>query len=275
MKINVFTVIAACLFINLAFAQNSINNYKYVIVPKKFDFQKENDQYQLNGLTLFLFNKYNFKAIIEGSDYPTDLALNRCLALDSNLIKAPGMFNTKIKVELTDCAGKVVFVSREGASRKKDYKVAYNFAIREAFKSIAALNYKYQSIVKSNYKNNTTQAQINSESSYEAQKLNNKKQIEVSNTGTLQQKAVKADKNKLSVISIKEKVPVLYAQAITNGFQLVDSTPQVIYSIINTGLKDVFLVKDKEAIVYKNATKWVIEFYNNGVLKQQPLNIKF
>ncbi len=277
MKIKFFTSIVACLVASIVFSQSSINNYKYVIVPKKFDFQKEKDQYQLNGLTQFLFNKYGFEAVIEGSEYPEDLALNRCLALNSNLIKDPGMFNTKIKVELTDCRDKVLFLSKAGASRQKEYKTAYNLAIREAFKSIDALNYKYEPIA-----NSTTPLQTKGEFSQEIhqlkkeiQNLKQEKQVAVISANSFKQEAIKhVDSKVIDMPNIKSN-SLLYAQEITNGFQLVDSTPKVIYNIKNTNLKDVYLVEDKSAVVYKSATTWVIEFYVNGVLKQQLLNIKF
>ena len=68
---------------------------------------------------------------------------------------------------------------------------------------------------------------------------------------------------------------VLYAQEIENGFQLVDSSPKVIYRIKNTSLKNVFLVEGKNAMVYKKGDDWVIEYYSGSTLEQDPLNIKF
>ena len=42
-------------------AQLSINDYKYVSVPDKFDFLKSNDQYQLNSLTKFFLKKMDLQ----------------------------------------------------------------------------------------------------------------------------------------------------------------------------------------------------------------------
>ena len=42
---------------SLLFGQQSINAYKYIIVPKNYDFLRLEDQYQLNSLTKFLFTK--------------------------------------------------------------------------------------------------------------------------------------------------------------------------------------------------------------------------
>src|SRR5690606_6747246 len=49
----------------------------------------------------------------------------------------------------------------------------------------------------------------------------------------------------------KEFSGVLYAQAIENGFQLVDSSPKVVYKIKNTSMENVFLVEGKNATLYK------------------------
>ena len=68
---------------------------------------------------------------------------------------------------------------------------------------------------------------------------------------------------------------VLYAQEIENGYQLVDSTPKVVYKVKKTHLDQVYLVEGKSAIVFKKGDDWVVEFYENNVLKQLTLNIKF
>ena len=130
-------------------AQN-LNSYKYVVIPAKFDFLKEKDQYQLNELTKFLFEKYNFKAIMDGSEMPSDLASNNCIALYADVKDDSKIFNTNLKVILKDCKEKVIFESQEGSSREKDFKVAYHEALRDAFNSFNVLNYNYESNLNSN-----------------------------------------------------------------------------------------------------------------------------
>ena len=141
MKTRFFSILTACLIATSVLAQKGINNYKYVIVPNKYDFLKEKDQYQLNSLSQFLFNKHGFVAVMEGGDYPEDLALNRCLAMRADVIKGSGMFSTKLNVILKDCNDKQIFESALGESREKEYKVAYNIALRKAFKSFETVNY--------------------------------------------------------------------------------------------------------------------------------------
>jgi len=38
------------------FGQQTVNNYKYVVVANQFDFFEKADQYQTSSLTKFLFN---------------------------------------------------------------------------------------------------------------------------------------------------------------------------------------------------------------------------
>ena len=123
----------------------SINDYKYIIVPRSYDIFSEADSYQMNSLTKFLFEKYGFSAILENSDYPEDLASNNCLALKANVIENNTLIKTKLQVTLKDCRNTVVYTSSEGESKAKEYKTAYQTSLREAFKSIEALNYRYVS----------------------------------------------------------------------------------------------------------------------------------
>jgi ribosomal protein S11 len=142
--------ITRILFFGLAFfftinfsAQQSVNDYKYIIVPEGYVFLRENDGYQLNSLTKFLFKKYGFTAFIRGDELPDDLKRNGCKGLRADVKKESGLLKTKLIVNLTDCNGKVIFSSKEGTSREKDFKKSYHEALRDAFKDVKYLKYKY------------------------------------------------------------------------------------------------------------------------------------
>jgi len=281
MKTKFLTTILACLFITSAFAQTELNNYKYIIVSKKFDFLKEANQYQLNDLSKFLFNKYGFQALIEGEEYPEDLIRNRCLALDADVMKGTGMFRTKLTITLTDCNDRLVYTSKIGESREKDYKVSYTEAIRDAFMSFEAMEYHYEP------KADDTSV-LTTDTAVASEKLKEIEQLKKEINTLKKEKEVEAVKENIATVesavtiteqvSISESTPaaeVLYAQAIKNGFQLVDSTPKVLYRIQKTQLNDVFLVEGKSAMVYKNGNQWILEIFENNRLKTEPLNIKF
>ncbi len=272
MKIKVFTILMSLAFIVGAFSQSNLNNYKYIIVPKKYDFLKETDQYRLNGLTKFLFEKYGFLTLMDGDNYPDDLLKNRCLALNSNVINDSGIFKTKLKVELKDCADKVVFASDIGETREKDFGKAYNEALRNAFISFEAISYKYEP------KENKVSGIENQELQKEPEILKEEKMTEVipveeTNVGAVA--AIAAIETAISPSDDKNVSDILYAQVTENGFQLVDSTPKVIYKIMETGLSKVFVVDGKNGILYEKDGNWILEFYEGNILKQETLNIKF
>lgn len=291
MKTKFFSLLVACLIVTSVFSQANLNDYKYVIVPTKYDFLKESNQYQLNALTQFLFNKYGFETLMEGDEYPEDLVRNRCLALRSNVTKDAGLFKTKLLITLKGCNDQVVFTSQLGESREKEYNKAYTEAIRNAFKSFEAVNYKYEPKAK-DVMVATENTEVKNEVAKEIKKLKEEIQalkeekkaevIEVEEPVVevvkkapvvkVQTKEVKATKED---IVKKASFPVLYAQEIENGFQLVDSSPKVIYKIKKTSMKDVFLVISKNGTLSKKGSDWILEYYENDVLKQEVLNIKF
>lgn len=128
--------------INSIFAQN-INSYKYVLIPETYEFTGKKDEYQLNSLTKFLFEKEGFNTLITTSKRPLELQQDPCLGLTTNVENNSGIFVTKLNIILINCSGDVVFRSEEGRSREKDFKKAYQEALRDAFESIKELNYHY------------------------------------------------------------------------------------------------------------------------------------
>ena len=81
-------------------------DYKYIIVPKQFSFQKEVNQFNLNILSKFLLEK------------------------------------TKLIATLTDCKGNVVYTSQEGKSGEKDFKKGYSEALRKALANTNSISMK-------------------------------------------------------------------------------------------------------------------------------------
>ncbi len=128
---------------SVLFAQNNLNSYKYILVPKQFEFQRSADQYQLNSLAKFLFEKSGFTVLFTDENFPADLASNSCLALKAKVNNDSGMFSTKMNVVLTDCTNQIVFSTQDGKSKEKDYKTAFHEALRMAFADIENLKYAY------------------------------------------------------------------------------------------------------------------------------------
>jgi hypothetical protein len=284
MKSKFLSVIITCLIINSVFSQVNLNDYKYVIVSKKYDFLKEADQYQINSLSKFLFNKYGFQALMEGEKYPQDLIQNRCLALKSDLLKDSGIFKTKLNLTLTDCNDHVIYTSPVGESREKEYKRAYTEATRNTFKHLELLNYKYVP-KESTAAVSASVSSPNSEVTEETQTLKKEQKAEVvevkqpAKASIVKKSEPKPQAVAAAVVATKEIVEIssdiLYAQVTENGFQLVDNTPKVVCRISETGVKNVYLVENESAIIYKQNDEWIYEAMTKGVKKQKTLNIKF
>lgn len=120
-----------------------LNQYKYVIVPESFELSKEKNQFQLNALTKFLFKKYGFETLMKTEEKPLDLQENYCLGLNAKVKDNSGLFVTKLVVQLEDCRGNIVYETKEGRSRLKDYKKSHHEALRDAFSDIEALDYQF------------------------------------------------------------------------------------------------------------------------------------
>lgn len=287
MKTSFLSILFTCFFVSSIFSQTNLNEYKYVIVSKKYDFLKRADQYQLNSLSKFLFNKYGFEALMEGETYPEDLIKNRCLALKADASKGSGMFKTKITVELTDCNDRVVYTTGVGESRQKEFDKAYTAAIREAFKSFEAVNYSYEPKENLTIASNPAASSTKNEVSTEIKKLreeietlkNDKKAGDDAVKKPIVSKIEKPEP-KLEVVKTEKVIKdkqiegtsnVLYAQEIEGGFQLVDSSPKVVYKIAKTGVDGVYLVENQSAIIYNEEGNWYLESLEN----KQELNIKF
>lgn len=235
------------LFISVCFssiAQTNLNAFKYVIVPETFSFLKKPNLYQMNALTQFLLEKEGFIAVMENSTMPDDLNTNGCLALRADVSNESTMFTTKLKVLLKDCKNAVVFETELGTSKEKEFKKAYQLALRDAFKSFDKVNYKYETAA----------------------------------IASSLPKTVPVVEDSVTTMVSNNVVPVssvLYAQPISNGYQLVDSTPKVVYILKKTTMKDVFFVVGKQATVRKTGDQWIIEYYEGDTLKEKTLNVKF
>lgn len=138
-----FSFIFLLLSYSAMFAQKSINSYKYIIVPIQYEFQKSEDQYQINSLTKFLFNKAGFTAVLSNETYPEELLKNNCLALKAVVNNNSSLFTTKATIDLIDCYNNKVFSTNERKTKEKEYRKAYHAVIRETFEDIEALGYAY------------------------------------------------------------------------------------------------------------------------------------
>jgi hypothetical protein len=119
---KVYTLFLFILFAVPGFSQTSINNYKYVLVPEKYDFLREQNQYGLNTVTKLLLEEKGFIAYMANEQMlPQELALNKCNALKAEVVQKKGLFVTNLTLLLKDCQGNIIFKSKEGKAAKKNF----------------------------------------------------------------------------------------------------------------------------------------------------------
>lgn len=247
-----------------SWAQLSINNYKYISVPDKFDFLKSKDQYQLNSLTEFLLKKNEFTVLNKSDNYPMDLAQNNCLLLSANVVKIKGLLATKLQLILTDCRDKVVFSSEIGKSKLKDYQKAYHEALRNVF-ALSEFNYAYVEANPTDVLPTPTPPQtlevmpIEPASEISSKVIEEKEEV----------------KEKEETVAIVELVSYLIIKQTNSGYDFLDSTSKTVkYSVHATLFENVYIIDGEEGIIYKRGQSWVRESIENGKTTIEALNIQ-
>ena len=238
-----YIILLVVLASSLGFSQ-TINDYKYAIVPSKFTFLKEKDQYRLNTLTKLLMEKYGFVTFFDTDILPVEVAENNCKKVFVEVQSNGNMFTTKLSVVLRDCKNTILFTSVEGKSREKEYQTSYNQALREAFNSFETLGYKY---------NGNSNDNVNTKENSD---------VKVSNLN---------DEN------INTNDLFLFAQPIENGFQLIDSTPKVIMKIYKTSSPICFIANKNniQGVLISKNNQWFFEYLNSSNLVSEKVEVKF
>ena len=331
-----------------AFGQFS--DYKYIIVPKKFDVFRKQNMHLTSTNIKYLLTQRGFNAVYDDA-LPEDLFQDRCLGLIVNLEDDSSFFSTKTTVVFKDCRSVEIFRTIEGNSKLKEYKPAYRQALDRAFVSLDGIDPTY--IVKGteketsksepltlNFKNdvksleekpkevileqeatpeNQTYKAIKPKSAPSESGSTASSAVDKSEEVILEQKATPEEQTYKSVkpksaplesasttksgmeeskeVILEQKatpdeqvyksiqpkpakgtqLDVLYAQPIQNGFQLVDSSPKIRYKVVETSVKDFYLVSEgeKSGLIFQKEGKWRLEYVENGVMKIEELNIKF
>lgn len=237
------------------YAQQTVNNYKYVLVPEKFSFLKEENQYQLNSLSKMLLEEKGFTAYINDTEIPGEIASDKCKALSLAAEEKKNMFSTTLTLFLKDCKGNVLFKSKEGKSREKDYKASYQEALRLAFDSFNELKYAY-----------TAPAEVT---------------VQAPPAAAVTTPVPSAPAQTVSAATAAQAVEIegtLYAQPTPNGYQLIDTTPKKVLTLLKTSSADYFIAENGplHGIVFKKDGNWIFEAYKTqNQLSTEKLKIKF
>lgn len=241
------------LFTATAYSQSTLNNYKYVMVPERFSFSREPNQYGLTTISKLLLEEKGFTAFVGDGKAPSEVAANKCNALTAEVTEKKAVFVTNLTLLLKDCQGNIIFKSKEGKSREKEYPAAYNEALRNAFASLKETPYQYDSTILP--------------------------------TSVQQAVTTPASAAPVATTPVSSAAPTvvtgitgtLYAQAIPNGYQLVDITPKKVLILLKTSVQDYFIAEGgvSNGIVFKKEGAWIFEYYKDNKLVSQKLEIRF
>ncbi len=213
----------------------ALNNYKYAIVPAKFSFFKNVDQYQLNAVTKLYLESFGFIVYYDTDILPFELLDKNCNKLFVDAQEGNTSFSTKIKINFKDCKNTILYASEYGISKEKEDDISYKEAFRMALKSIASANYKYQ------------------EKKQDATPFEVKKEL----------------------TNAFDSLKTFAIIKITNGFNVIDDEKQIIYKALKTSSPDLYLAqgKDKNGVFIKKGEKWFFEYYKNEKLQSEEINI--
>ncbi|WP_298738376.1 hypothetical protein [uncultured Chitinophaga sp.] len=256
------------LFTVAAYSQTTINNFKYVLVPERYDFLKEDNQYGLNVTTKLLLQQKGFTAFMEEEALPAELTANKCNALKAEVIQKKGLFVTNLTLLLKDCQGNIVFKSKEGKSREKEFMAAYNLALRDAFTTLNDTEYKYDGTVFTPPQQ-ATMAAAPTPAPPAAAPAPAQTAPAAAAPATAPAAAATA--------TAGESAGTLYAQTTPTGYQLIDTTPKKVLTLLKTSMQDYFIAEDgtSNGVVFKKNNEWYFESYKDGKLVSQQLQIKF
>ena len=234
----------------IGFSQ-SVNDYKAVIVPLKYDFLKTENQYRLSTMTKANLVKAGFQAFYGNEQLPAEFG-DRCDLLYVDVKRDNGFLVTKLFIEFRDCYGKVIYTSEIGKSKEKDYEAAYRESLELAFVSINALHYKYN-----------------------GKSANTVKTATASIPATVHTVAATAVVS--APVADMTDPNLLYAQPTENGYQLIDKTPKVVMKLLKTSRPDSFIaIKDGiQGSLNAKDNQWFFEYYKNDQLVSEKVVVKF
>ncbi len=286
LKFLCFTALLA----SVSFVRGQINAYQYVVVPKKFqDFESEN-KYRSSTLVKHLLDEEGFIAYYEG-EVPADIA-DICKGLRIELLDESTALRTRVVLLLKDCHGQDVFRTQQGDSREKDLKEGFDDAIREAFRSISALNYHYEPDaapvkreipITMNFDGDVKTVAPDTGEKGRPRSPVGDPVVEQEATPEKQSyrdrspQPFEGQRPGERTIPAKTAPDIWYAQKLPDGYQLVDRSPKIRMRLFNSSLPDVYLAENDRShgLVYKRGGRWIYEYYENGERTEKELHIEF
>jgi hypothetical protein len=252
------------LFIASYSFSQTVNDYKAVIIPMKYDFQKSDNQFRLQTLTKVNLQKAGFQAFYTTESMPSEFN-DRCDLLYIDVKKENAFLVTKLYITFKDCFGTIIFQSAIGKSREKEFDLAYSDALNEAFISVYALQYKYNGT-----KAGSKSAVVPAVSA----------PVTVAPAATIPVVVPVAAANK-EVNDLKtsqnNSPDLLYAQPTSYGYQLIDSEPKVVMKVYKTSNPASYMAAkgSVQGVLVSKDNQWFFEYYQGDKLISEKINVKF
>lgn len=243
----------------------TVNDYKAVIIPMKYEFQKSDNQFRLQTLTKVDLQKAGFQAFYTSESMPFEFN-NRCDLLYIDVKKENAFLVTKLYITFKDCFGTIIFQSAIGKSREKEYAIAYSDALNEAFISVYALQYKYNGTI-SGSKSAVIPA-VSAPVAVVPAVTNPAVVVPVADAN----KEVNDQKT-----SENNSLDLLYAQPTSYGYQLIDNEPKVVMKVYKTSNPASYMAAKGiiQGVLVSKDNQWFFEYYQGDKLVSEKINVKF
>lgn len=274
-QFRILTIIALLVFsFKGVFAQQQLNDYKYVIVQEVFSCQKSANDFRLNELTKFLLQKQDFTVFLASEEIPDDVAKNNCLALFVDVTEEKSTFKTKLKLVFKDCRSNVVYTTTEGVSREKVFKTAYNLALRAAVKTFASFKHAY------NANNQEFEVVVEKTEMPEPKpviqpKPKIKEAVVVKTPKTSVRNEQKTEEKEINSNKTSNSLKAELIPGSVFSYKLKNNKTETVYTILFSGKEDIYIVKGQDALIYKMNNVWVIADYKDKDLQIKTLDIQF
>lgn len=256
--------------------QSQLDNYKYFVVPKRFDAFKEINQHQSSTLVKFLLTKYGFETLYDDA-IPEELFLDKCLGLNSQLEDNSTYLQTVVAIVFYDCRGQEVFRTQEGRSKSKEFKEAYSDAIQEAMQTMALITHNYQGTAQAPIEKATeTTTDETVETTPEAEAEVTPTAPEVIAVITEVPEAKEVEKKVSEEVKPTESNVVYWEQTVSNnGFILTHPEKEETWVIMKSSSPEVFMAISTtlQGVAFKVKKGWRLEYYLGDVLQAEQLQL--
>ncbi|AIN73407.1 hypothetical protein O8E88_001111 [Flavobacterium psychrophilum] len=251
-----FSILVFALISSVTYSQSGLNDYEMAIIPSKFEFQKEDNQYRISSTIKAFLKQKGFEAYVSTDVLPEGFLDYNCNKIFVNVLEENTLFSTRIKIEFKNCKQLVLFTTDLGESREKELGKGYNQALLLALKSFDKARYKFSG---KTYYDEEAQEKIKSRDVHSISSEVTK--ITKSEKGVTYEKVTKQDALVTSEVFVK-----VVNQANQQELLLYKTSREGIYLCNQNGKNGVVFAKDEV---------WFFEYLENGKLISEKLDVNF